>query len=115
VIGDARRMISSGALIVALAAPGSGHAEDQLRCRSGRLINVGMIDVEVIGRCGEPRDVSVDEAPVLARNPLTRTVAPTGEVKRTERWIYERGQGQFDAALTFENGKLLRIELLTKP
>jgi hypothetical protein len=31
---------------------------------------------------------------------------------RAERWIYERGQGQFDAALSFEDGKLVGIELL---
>ena len=45
---------------------------------------------------------------------------PTGAVRQTgttqaERWIYARGQGQFDAMLTFEDGKLLRIELITQP
>jgi hypothetical protein len=31
-----------------------------------------------------------------------------------ERWIYDRGQGQFDALLTFEDDKLVEIELLTQ-
>ena len=30
------------------------------------------------------------------------------------RWIYERGQGQFDAVFTFEDDKLVDIELLTR-
>ena len=45
---------------------------------------------------------------------------PTGAVRQTgtthaERWIYARGQGQSDAMLTFEDGKLKRIELITEP
>jgi hypothetical protein len=32
-----------------------------------------------------------------------------------ERWTYERGPGQFDALLSFDNDKLVSIELLTNP
>jgi hypothetical protein len=44
----------------------------------------------------------------------------TGAVRQTgttqaERWIYGRGYGQFDAMLTFEDGKLLRIDFITQP
>ena len=88
-------------------------AEDTIRCRNGRLVNVGMTASEVSSRCGNPTSRTVEEIPVLAR-------LPTGAVKQTgttqaERWIYARGQGQMDAMLTFEDGKLLRIELLTQP
>jgi len=45
---------------------------------------------------------------------------PTGAVRQTgtthaERWIYARGQGQSDAMLTFEDGKLRRIDLVAGP
>ena len=39
-------------------------------------------------------------------------VVVTGST-RLERWTYERGYGQFDALLQFEDGKLIRIDLLT--
>ena len=34
---------------------------------------------------------------------------------RLERWTYKRGPGQFDALLSFDDGKLVEIELLTNP
>ena len=88
-------------------------AEDTIRCRNGRIVNVGMTLSEVSSRCGAAKSRTVEEIPVLAR-------LPTGAVKQTgtthaERWIYGRGQGQMDALLTFEDGKLLRIELLIQP
>jgi hypothetical protein len=78
-----------------------------------RLVNVGMTASEVTERCGDPNSRTVEEVPVLAR-------LPTGAVRQTgtthaERWIYGRGQGQMDALLTFEDGKLRRIELVTQP
>ena len=88
-------------------------ADDSTRCRSGRLVNVGMTVAEVTSRCGQPKSRTTEEIPVLAR-------LPTGAVRQTgttdaERWIYGRGYGQFDAMLTFEDGKLRRIDLLTEP
>jgi Protein of unknown function (DUF2845) len=110
------RAIVCCAMVVATAALPAldAHAERTIRCRTNKLVNVGMIDAEVIGLCGEPKSRTVEEYPVLRRNPRNRTVAPTGDVARTERWIYELGQGKFDAQLTFENGKLVRIDLLTQ-
>jgi hypothetical protein len=101
-------LLAAGATGIPFAAA----AEDTMRCRSGRLVNVGMTDVQVVGRCGEPKSRTVEEFPILRRNPWNRTVAPSGDFTRTERWTYERGQGQFDAVLTFDHGKLVRIELL---
>ena len=102
-------------LVAGLAATVSlgATAEDTIRCRNGRLVDVGMTASEVSSRCGNPTSRTVEEIPVLAR-------LPTGAVKQTgttqaERWIYARGQGQMDAMLTFEDGRLLRIELLTQP
>lgn len=85
-------------------------ADDSVRCRSNRLVNVGMIAAEVVARCGEPKDRSIEDVPIRARN-LNGAVIVTGST-RVERWTYDRGQGQFDAVLSFEDGKLVRIDLL---
>jgi hypothetical protein len=107
--------VRSCAVLVALTMPAHADGEETVRCSSGRLVDVGMIDSEVVARCGEPKSRTVEEVPVFNRNPRNRTVAPTGDVTRIERWIYERGHGRFEALLTFENGKLSSIDLLTKP
>jgi len=67
----------------------------------------------VSSRCGDPKSRTVEEIPVLARLPSGGT-RQTGTT-HAERWIYGRGQGQMDALLTFEDGKLRRIELITQP
>lgn len=103
-----------GALIAAVVAfAPQSHADDTMRCRNGRLINTGMMAAEITARCGEPRSRAVEEIPVRARLP-NGAVVQTG-MTQAERWIYERGQGQFDAQLTFEDGKLVRIDVLTEP
>jgi hypothetical protein len=109
-----RRMLASHCAIAAIAASFAPHAsaDDAVRCRNGRLVNVGMVAAEVVARCGEPRSRTVEEIPVRARL-RTGAVVQTGTTK-AERWIYERGHGQFDAQLTFEDDKLIRIELLTE-
>jgi hypothetical protein len=86
-------------------------ADDSTRCRSNRLVNVGMVTAEVVARCGEPKSREVEDVPIRARN-LNGVGIVTGST-RVERWTYERGQGQFDALLSFEDGKLVRIDLLT--
>ena len=86
-------------------------ADDSMRCRSNRLVNVGMVAAEIVARCGEPKSRSVEDVPIRARN-LNGAAVVTGTT-RVERWTYDRGQGQFDAVLSFEDGKLVRIDLLT--
>jgi hypothetical protein len=88
-------------------------ADDSMRCRNGRLVNTGMASADVISRCGQPKSRTVEEIPVHARTP-NGNVVQTGTT-RAERWIYERGQGQFDAQLTFEDDKLRRIDFLGAP
>jgi hypothetical protein len=106
-------LVSTTAVIVTASVSLGASAEDSVRCRSGRLINVGMTSAEVTSRCGEPKSRTIEEIPVMARLP-TGAVRQTGTT-RAERWIYGRGYGQFDAMLTFEDGKLLRIDLLAQP
>ena len=103
--------------LIALVAAGllsfGASAQDSMRCRNGRLINVGMTAEDVSSRCGDPKSRTIEQIPVQARLP-TGAVRQTGTTE-AERWIYGRGQGQVDAMLTFEDGKLLRIDLLTEP
>ena len=109
-----RRMLPLHCAIAASVASFAPHAsaDDVVRCRNGRLVNVGMVSAEVVARCGEPRSRTAEEIPVRARL-RSGAVIQTGTTK-AERWIYERGQGQFDAQLTFEDDKLVRIDLLTE-
>jgi hypothetical protein len=105
------RVIGAVAIAGSLALGASG--DDNMRCRNGRLINVGMASAEVAAKCGEPQSRMVEEIPVRARLP-NGNVVQTG-LTQAERWIYQRGPGQFDAQLTFEDDKLVRIDLLTQP
>jgi Protein of unknown function (DUF2845) len=106
-----RTLVLGAALLASFVS--AARAEDSMRCQNGRLINVGMMAAEISGRCGQPQSRTVEEIPVQART-RNGNVVQTGTT-RAERWIYKRGQGQFDAQLTFEDDKLVRIDLLTKP
>ena len=107
----APRLISFAAAVACFAFDTS--ADDTMRCRNGRLVNVGMTAAEITQRCGEPQSRTAEEIPVRARLP-SGNVVQTG-ITRAERWVYQRGQGQFDAQLTFEDDKLVRIDFLTEP
>jgi hypothetical protein len=89
------------------------NADDVLRCRNGKLVQVGMVAAEVESRCGAPNSRSAEEVPIRART-ASGNVIQTGTT-RMERWTYKRGPGQFDALLSFDNDKLVSIELLTNP
>jgi hypothetical protein len=98
--------------LLALVAQFPVGADDMLRCGSV-LINVGMVAPEVTAKCGAPKDKSITESPRRVHRP-NGTTATAGTV-RVERWTYDRGYGKFPAVLTFEDGKLKSIELLTRP
>ena len=83
---------------------------DSLRCGT-RLIVRDMVTAEVRRLCGEPESIEVEERPVFARGP--HGTFRNGSY-RVERWLYPRRGGQFPAQLTFESGRLMRIELLTR-
>jgi len=104
------RRIAAAALAVFAALDAAG--DDSIRCRSNKLVNVGMVADQVLALCGEPKSRTGEDIPVRARTPNGNVVV-TGTT-RAERWTYERGYGQFDALLSFEDDKLIRIDLLTK-
>jgi hypothetical protein len=70
-----------------------------------------MVAGQVAAKCGAPQAKQSEDVPIRVRR-ANATVATAG-VSHVERWTYERGYGQFPALLTFEQGKLKTIELLT--
>ena len=99
---------SVAALVAIYAAPAA--AVDVLRCGNS-LVRAGMTAGEVTAKCGEPSAKEVIPVPVQVRRP-NGTVQVVGTTY-TELWTYDRASGQFPAQLTFEEGSLKRIELLT--
>lgn len=97
---------------IALSIAGAAGAQDTIRCKSA-LVTVGMIAAEVLARCGDPEHKDVQSVPVRARraNGSSSVIGTT----QIERWTYDRGPGQFPAVLTFEQGKLKDVELITRP
>jgi hypothetical protein len=101
-----------GALLLAAAAAGpSWAADDVLRC-GGTWVSVGMVAPQVVAKCGEPQSKQVEDVPIRirGRNGAVNSVGST----RVEYWTYDRGSGQFPALLTFEEGKLKSLELITR-
>jgi len=104
--------ISSGfGLLLMAVMVGPASAADTLRCGDA-LISVGMVAAQVAAKCGMPQAKQVEDVPVRTRR-ANGTTATAG-VTRVERWTYQRDYGQFPALLTFEQGKLRSIELLTE-
>jgi len=98
-------------LALATAAAPSAGAVDTLRCGNS-LIDPGMSKAEVEAKCGKPDHTEMERVPVLARNSAGAAIR-IGETT-IERWTYQRGR-RLPARLTFEDGRLERIELLTRP
>jgi hypothetical protein len=62
----------------------------------------------VLELCGEPAERVVTDEPIRAFNPDgTSWVVGT---TRSEILTYDRGSGRFPALLTFDDGRLVRIE-----
>ncbi len=93
-------------------APPAG-AVDTLRC--GRWIveeDMTMAEVESKCVCGAPDYTEIERVPVRGRSRSGASIE-LGETTIV-RWTYERGR-RLGARLTFEEGRVERIELLTKP
>ncbi len=102
------RIAAVAFVLSSLAWPAA--ALDTLRCGND-LIRVGMVAPQVVAKCGQPTTKTVENVPVRVRRPngLSGTVG----VAHIEHWVYDRGFGKFPARLTFDEGKLKQIELLT--
>ena len=99
------------AVAISLAMESSAWADDVMRCGTA-IIDIGMVAGQVLAKCGEPQSKEVETEPIRRRT-ASGGVTAAGST-RIERWIYDRGYGQFPALLTFEQGKLKSIELLAR-
>ena len=81
----------------------SGSAQASFRCNSS-LVSRGLTFIEVLERCG---------APELEYQRLAYAVR--GVLVIQDEWVYEQGPNRFRRQLTFENGRLVRIETRPKP
>jgi uncharacterized protein DUF2845 len=106
---SALKRFAAGSILFAASGFALG-ADDVMRC-GGALVRVGMIDAEVVAKCGEPKSKEIEDVPIRGRGAAGGTV--TLGTTRVERWTYDRGYGQFPALLVFEEGKLKSLELLT--
>ena len=106
-------LLRGGCAALAVWLTCTAGADDVLRCRNGKLVQVGMVAAEVEARCGSPSSRTAEEVPIRARTQSGNSIV-TGTT-RLERWTYKRVPGQFDALLSFDDGKLVEIELLTNP
>ena len=106
-----RKRILGAASVAAAAWAGAACAADDTLYCGGQLVTVGMVAPQVVAKCGEPQNKQVEDVPihVRGRNGAVNSVGVT----RVERWTYDRGNGQFPALLTFEEGKLKSLELIT--
>jgi hypothetical protein len=103
---EAMRALSACTASLLLAAclhAAQAHAAGGLRCDT-ELIRRGMTPLEVVERCGEPH---YELGWTDFRYP--------GLFVRVDEWTYELGRNKFRRLLTFENGRLIRIETRGKP
>jgi hypothetical protein len=89
--------------LIALLALAALPVQANLRCDSS-LIARGQTILEVLERCGAP-EFEMQFADY--RYP--------GYLVQVHEWTFELGSNKFRRLLTFENGRLVRIEVLGKP
>ena len=96
------RFVLVGALSAACLVATLSAAAD-LRCNQS-LIGRGLTPFEVLERCGSP-EFEMQFADY--RYP--------GILVHVDEWTYDLGRNKFRRLLTFENGRLVRIEVRDKP
>ena len=81
----------------------TGALAGSMRC-GDNIVQRGHTFFEVLERCGKP-DLEYD---------WDQRYVPGVEAKLTE-WVYEQGSNKFRRVLRFEEGRLRKIELRSKP
>ena len=76
------------------------------RCGT-KLISVGDTKLRVLGHCGEPDSIDVEEVRTDKRY---NKWGKTESTRIIEVWLYNRGPYKFMAELFFSGNRLLRIE-----
>jgi hypothetical protein len=108
---DVKRMRGHSILapILMLACAAAPAADDVFRCGS-KIIDTTLTMEQVVARCGDPTQRSVEEVPQYTRRASGGTQV-TGTII-VETWTYDRGSSSFPAVLRFEDGKLVSIEIV---
>ena len=97
------------AVFACAALAGPADAREMFRC-NGSIVRTGQTIPEVLARCGEPDSRESAAVPIRAIGRHGGSyVVGTATV---EYWVYERRGGQFPAYLTFDQGRLRKIELI---
>ncbi len=91
------------AAVLGVAAAPAARADTVMRCDT-HVVSRGLTFLEVLERCGAP-DAQYARVDVRV----------AGLYLPVEEWIYELGSNRFRRLLTFENGRLTRIEQRPKP
>jgi hypothetical protein len=76
-------------------------------CREGRVLSIGDSKFEVLSMCGPPDYSEIRDADELIINRFDRSRHTT---IRIDEWAYNFGPHHFLLHLTFENGRLKRME-----
>lgn len=76
-------------------------------CREGKVLSIGDTKFEVLSVCGPPDFSEIRDADELIINRFDRSRRTTN---RIDEWTYNFGPGNFLLHLTFENGRLKRME-----
>lgn len=101
---QAGSVTAAAALLCLCGALAAGEARaGGLRCED-QLVEEGFTFVEVLERCGAPAFETQRPAWLVP-----------GVVVFVDEWTYELGRNRFRRLLTFENGRLVRIETRPKP
>ena len=84
-------------------------ADDTFRCGS-KLVDTTLSRDEVRRYCGEPTSTTEEDIPQQVRR-ANGTTFVSGTI-HVETWTYDRGSSSFPAVLRFEDGKLVRIDIV---
>jgi hypothetical protein len=76
-------------------------------CREGKVLSIGDTKFEVLSMCGYPDFSEIRDADELIINRFDRSRRTT---IRIDEWTYNFGPSYFLLHLTFENGRLKRME-----
>jgi hypothetical protein len=100
------KLVGMFLLGVALSGGAVVHA-DSMRC-GNKLVNESVTVAELVQKCGQPQDRSVETEEVYAINPNGARVK-TGAQTVKERWIYRPTPGALPMAVEIVDGKILSI------
>lgn len=80
---------------------------DSMRCGS-KLVNESATLAELVQKCGQPQDRSIQKEDMYAINPNGARVKTGGQTVK-ERWIYRPTPGALPMAVDIVDGKIVSI------